>query len=781
MTDIERIYSLLSHSNGLKIRAISEELDIDINYVAELLFSTENLSFWFQDDDSLWFAKEGALHIEEPEDDDYDDEEEDDDDELYASVDIPQRFNIDRFLEEDISKSLKAYLFQISSFRLYSSEETSELFRRYHEGDRRAFELLMKSQQRLVANIALLYSKKGASIEDLIQEGNLGLIRAIEHFDITLNYSFPNYAKAWILQAISSAIGYLPFLIRVPLNTLSLYRKVKKYKDEYEQKQGFEPAVEDIKIGDEFDLNSIFAVDQLPYNLREMVVISEDLDYFENEKNLIEEFEKNDYIKNYCANLLNFLNKREMSIIKANFGIDEAEKTLEEIGDKYGLTRERVRQIKERTIRKLRVVANAVNNKKYIKLKYRYNYLSDDYNADELNKFITEIKETQRLRQAKNQKWDNKDTSSDTKKDYLITSYTNNPLIDEVKRNFAKESNVSITKKKSIQKKGIKPSKKKAEDRFTVSKDTNLNSVEKKQLKTIITDNGKRDLDYYSNLFKNLRTSNRLGKKAPHKAILLLACIQYFEKNNFSSNAVYLSEVTGFFKKIWATLLPNNSVFINDIGMPFWHMKSEPFWKLQSKWGEELNKKEATVSYIERHVAYALIDKELVDLLKDESNRKELIYILTSNYIDPLIKKEEVRIVVKPTITLRKDVSPNAKKQIQKGPWCLMTDGTFQLIVDKKTFNSYSIAIPQEFHKYWGADTNNGTSYNTIKVLHDGKTYKSTLSVLSKGDVILFWGVSLREQLKQVVSKFHNNICLRFKKTSTKDKYVLSVVVSPIK
>lgn len=773
MNDTERIYSLLSHSNGLKIRAISEELELDRSYVAELLFSTENHSLWFQDDDSLWFAKEGALHIEEPEEEL---------DELFAPIEIPQRFNIDKFYEEDISDSLKAYLFQITKFRIYSSEETSELFRRYHDGDRKAFDLLLKSQQRLVANIALFYSQKGVTIEDLIQEGNIGLIRAIELYDDTINYSFSSYAKTWILQAILLSLSQLPLLVRIPLNYLSLYWKVQRYKEEYEQKVGFEPSADEIIVGDEVDSKKIASVNQLPNSLREMVVLSDDLDYYIDENNLIEEFEKNDYTKNYCANLLNFLNKREMSIIKANFGIDEAEKTLEEIGDKYGLTRERVRQIKERTIRKLRVVANAVNNnKKYIKLKYRYNYLSDDYNADELNKFRTEIKETQRLRQAKNQKWDNKDTSSDTKKDYLITSYTNNPLIDEVKRNFAKENNVPLTKKKTIQKKTVKPSKKKVEDRFPVSKDTNLNSVEKKQLKTIITDNGKRDLDYYSNLFKNLRTSNRLGKKAPHKAILLLACIQYFEKNNFSSNAVYLSEVTGFFKKIWATLLPNNSVFINDIGMPFWHMKSEPFWKLQSKWGEELNKKEATVSYIERHVAYALIDKELVDLLKDESNRKELINILTTNYIDPLIKKEEVRIVVKPTITLRKDVSPNAKKQIQKGPWCLMTDGTFQLIVDKKTFNSYSIAIPQEFHKYWGADTNNGTSYNTIKVLHDGKTYKSTLSVLSKGDVILFWGVSLREQLKQVVSKFHNNICLRFKKTSTKDKYVLSVVVSPIK
>ena len=145
MNDIERIYSLLLHSNGLKIRAISQELELDKYHVAEIMFSSQNNSYWYQDDDSLWYAKEGALQIEEPEEEI---------DELLAPVEIPQRFNFDRFLEEDLSDSLRSYLSKISKYRIYSNDEMIELFKRYRNGDQKAFDLIIKSQQRLVANIA---------------------------------------------------------------------------------------------------------------------------------------------------------------------------------------------------------------------------------------------------------------------------------------------------------------------------------------------------------------------------------------------------------------------------------------------------------------------------------------------------------------------------------------------------------------------------------------------------------------------------------------------------
>ena len=155
MNDIERIYSLLTHSNGLKIRAISQELELDKYYVAEIMFSSQNIPYWYQDDDSLWYAKEGALQIEE-----YRNKV----DELIAPVEKPQRFNLNRFLEEDLSESLRSYLRQISKYRVYTNDEMIELFKRYRNGELKAFDMIIKSQQRLVANIASLSSIVGKEL-----------------------------------------------------------------------------------------------------------------------------------------------------------------------------------------------------------------------------------------------------------------------------------------------------------------------------------------------------------------------------------------------------------------------------------------------------------------------------------------------------------------------------------------------------------------------------------------------------------------------------------------
>ena len=139
MNDIERIYSLLLNSNGLKIRAISQELELDKYYVAEIMFSSQNIPYWYQDDDSLWYAKEGALQIEEPEKKD----------ELAEPSIVIPKYNLNRFQQEDISESLRAYLNKISKFRIYTNDETLELFKRYRKGDNKAFGLIVKSQQKL--------------------------------------------------------------------------------------------------------------------------------------------------------------------------------------------------------------------------------------------------------------------------------------------------------------------------------------------------------------------------------------------------------------------------------------------------------------------------------------------------------------------------------------------------------------------------------------------------------------------------------------------------------
>lgn len=360
MDDIKRIYSLLLHSKGLKIRAISQELDLDKYYVAEIMFSSQNIPYWYQDDDSLWYAKEGALQVEEPEEEI---------DELITPIEIPQRFNVNRFLEEDLSDSLRSYLSQISKYRIYSNDEIIELFKRYRSGDQRAFDMIIKSQQRLVANIALLYCRKGAPLEDIIQEGNVGLIKAAERFDYTQYRSFSNYAKSWILQSISTSMTTLPYMVRLPLSQLFLYRKVRKFKEKFEQMHGFNPSVNDIEIDEELDTERIRFLDGLPYNLSSLTSLLSDWDNKESETNAIDDFINKNESKIAIKNLLKRLGKRERQIIQRFYGINTKEETMSTIGDYFGLTRERTRQIKEKTVKHLRDILNkrkGVDDKNFV-------------------------------------------------------------------------------------------------------------------------------------------------------------------------------------------------------------------------------------------------------------------------------------------------------------------------------------------------------------------------------------------------------------------------------
>ena len=349
MNDIERIYSLLLHSNGLKIRAISQELELDKYYVAEIMFSSQNIPYWYQDDDSLWYAKEGALQIEEPEEEI---------DELLAPVEIPQRFNFDRFLEEDLSDSLRSYLSKISKYRIYSNDEMIELFKRYRNGDQKAFDLIIKSQQRLVANIALLYCRKGAPLEDIIQEGNVGLVKAAERFDYTQYRSFSNYAKAWILQSISISMTTMPYMVRLPLNQLARYRKVRMFKEMFEQQHGYPPSVTDIDVGEDVEPEKIALLYQLPDSLWKLVEYQLDLDLLESRTDFVADYEKDEYNWHFVRWLLRCLNNKEALILRLYYGIDVMEETLSSIGDKMDLTRERVRQIIWSSVRKLQDVSH---------------------------------------------------------------------------------------------------------------------------------------------------------------------------------------------------------------------------------------------------------------------------------------------------------------------------------------------------------------------------------------------------------------------------------------
>lgn len=363
MEEVKRIYILLSHSDGLKIKDIARELDLDKFYVADILFSTDNIPYWYQSDDSLWFAKEGAIEIEE--------KPEEEKDELIATVEIPQRFNINRFLRIDISDSLRAYLYQIPKYRIYSNDEILLLLKRYRNGDKKAFELIVKSQQRFVANIAYLYCRKGASLEDIIQEGNIGLIKAIEHFDETQCRSFSSFAKSWILQAISISMTTIPFMVRLPLNIIYQYRKIRKFKEKFEQKNEIPPSVIDIETDEDLDFDKISFLDQYPDSLIELVEFTDNLDYLESDSNLATFYEDNEYNSYLVQKLINRLKKNESRILRLYYGIGVVEETLSSIGDEMNLSRERVRQILWSTIHSLKDIfkINRVEAKKGDKIR----------------------------------------------------------------------------------------------------------------------------------------------------------------------------------------------------------------------------------------------------------------------------------------------------------------------------------------------------------------------------------------------------------------------------
>lgn len=350
MEEVKRIYILLSHRDGLKIKDIAKELDLDKFYVADILFSTDNIPYWYQSDDSLWFAKEGAIEIEE--------KPEEEKDKLIATVEIPQRFNINRFLQNDISDSLRAYLYQIPKYRIYSNDEILLLLKRYRNGDKKAFELIVKSQQRFVANIAYLYCRKGASLEDIIQEGNIGLIKAIERFDETQCRSFSSFAKSWILQAISISMTTIPFMVRLPLNIIYQYRKIRKFKEKFEQKNENPPSVIDIETDEDLDFDKISFLDQYPDSLIELVEFTDNLDYLESDSNLATFYEDNEYNSYLVQKLIKRLKKNESRILRHYYGIGVVEETISSIGDEMNLSRERVRQILWSSVRKLQDVSH---------------------------------------------------------------------------------------------------------------------------------------------------------------------------------------------------------------------------------------------------------------------------------------------------------------------------------------------------------------------------------------------------------------------------------------
>jgi RNA polymerase primary sigma factor len=259
------------------------------------------------------------------------------------------------------SASLDKYLQEIGKEELLSSEEEVELAQRIRKGDQKALDRLTKANLRFVVSVAKQYQNQGLSLPDLINEGNLGLIKAAEKFDETRGFKFISYAVWWIRQSILQAIAEQSRIVRLPLNQVGSVNKITRVLNQFEQENERRPNTRE--LSERTDIPEEKIDEALKVNGRH---VSVDAPFVDGEDNSLLDVMVNDNspmadrtlllesLRSEIKVALQMLNERERNVITAFFGIDQPEMTLEEIGTKYGLTRERVRQIKEKAIRHLR-------------------------------------------------------------------------------------------------------------------------------------------------------------------------------------------------------------------------------------------------------------------------------------------------------------------------------------------------------------------------------------------------------------------------------------------
>lgn len=258
-------------------------------------------------------------------------------------------------------ESLDKYLQDIGKEELLSTEEEVDLANRIKKGDQKALERLTKANLRFVVSVAKQYQNQGLALPDLINEGNMGLIKAAERFDETRGFKFISYAVWWIRQSILQAIADQSRIVRLPLNQVSSVNKISQLSSRFEQEHERRPSIDEIsehidlpteKIDEAMNINGKHVSVDAPF------VDGDDsslLDILVNDnspsadKQLLQES-----LRQEIEKALQGLNERERLVITAHYGIGQPEMTLDEIGEKYHLTRERVRQIKEKAIRRLR-------------------------------------------------------------------------------------------------------------------------------------------------------------------------------------------------------------------------------------------------------------------------------------------------------------------------------------------------------------------------------------------------------------------------------------------
>jgi RNA polymerase primary sigma factor len=273
------------------------------------------------------------------------------------------------------SLALDKYLNDIGKIPMLTADEEAELAKRIREGDQEALDRLTKSNLRFVVSVAKQYQNQGLSLSDLINEGNVGLMKAARRFDETKGFKFISYAVWWIRQSILQAIVEYSRIVRLPLNKVGSYNKVNEafvsFVQEFEREPTHEELAELLDMtpkeisnmlrgsGKHVSMDAPLGSDENDSTMLDVYVSEEDT---APDNNLMEQS-----LKDEVQQGLSILSPREVEVLSAYYGLNGNKPlTLEEIGEMYGLTRERVRQIKERAIRRLRKSYNRNNLKSYL-------------------------------------------------------------------------------------------------------------------------------------------------------------------------------------------------------------------------------------------------------------------------------------------------------------------------------------------------------------------------------------------------------------------------------
>ncbi len=273
-----------------------------------------------------------------------------------------------------INDPVRMYLKEIGQIKLLTMGEELELADRIVNGDEQAKTILAEANLRLVVSIAKRYVGRGMLFLDLIQEGNIGLMKAVEKFDVTKGYKFSTYATWWIRQAITRAIADQARTIRVPVHMVETINKLARIQRQLTLELNREPTEEELakKMNMSVEkIRDIYKISQDPVSLETPIGEEEDShlgDFIKDENNMSpEEYATNEMLKDEIADVLLTLTEREEKVIRLRFGLEDGKsRTLEEVGQMFGVTRERIRQIEAKALRKLRHPSRSRKLKDYM-------------------------------------------------------------------------------------------------------------------------------------------------------------------------------------------------------------------------------------------------------------------------------------------------------------------------------------------------------------------------------------------------------------------------------